>query len=114
MKKKKFLEELPDWIDPIVWEQYQIHRRNIKKPMTDYAEHLCVIKLGKAREQGHDPNELINTTIEKGWQGIVIPDNPPNKRLVTTFTWASPPFKCPTKQSAKRINLSVSPPVFIK
>ena len=95
MRKKKFLEELPDWIDPIVWEQYQIHRRNIKKPMTDYAEHLCVIKLGKAREQGHDPNELINTTIEKGWQGIVIPDNPPNKSNISKHRgqWLNPDYQ---------------------
>jgi len=73
---KIWLEELPDWIDPIVWEQYQIHRKTIKKPMSDYGEYLCIIKLKKAKEQGHDPNELINTTIEKGWQGIVIPDKP--------------------------------------
>ena len=73
---KKFLDELPDWIDPVVWEQYQIHRKTIKKPMSDYAEYLCVKKLEKAKDNGHDPNELINTTIEKGWQGIVVPDKP--------------------------------------
>ena len=72
----KFLVALPTWIDPIVWEQYQIHRKTIKKPMSDYAEHLCIKKLEKALADGHDPNELINTTIEKGWQGIVIPDKP--------------------------------------
>ena len=71
-----FLAILPDWIDPIVWEQYQIHRKTIKKPMSDYAEYLCIKKLDKAKSDGHDPNELINTTIEKGWQGIVIPDKP--------------------------------------
>jgi len=32
---KIWLEELPDWIDPIVWEQYQIHRKTRKKPMSD-------------------------------------------------------------------------------
>ena len=79
---KKFLDELPDWIDPVVWEQYQIHRKTIKKPMSDYAEYLCVIKLEKAKEQGHDPNELINTTIEKGWQGIVVPDKPANQSKI--------------------------------
>jgi|TARA_R110000823_G_scaffold207775_2_gene338285 hypothetical protein len=72
----KALRTIPDWIDSFVWEQYQIHRKTIKKPMSDYAEHLCIIKLEKALEDGHDPNELINTTIEKGWQGIVIPDKP--------------------------------------
>ena len=93
--KQKFLEKLPDWIDPVVWEQYQIHRKNIKKPMTDYAEYLCVIKLGKAREKGHDPNDLINTTIEKGWQGIVVPDNPPNKSNVSKHrgSWLNPDYQ---------------------
>ena len=88
---KKFLEKLPDWIDPVVWEQYQIHRKTIKKPMSDYAEYLCVIKLEKAKEQGHDPNELINTTIEKGWQGIVVPDKPANQIPETRGGWGLNP-----------------------
>ena len=88
---KKFLDELPEWIDPVVWEQYQIHRKTIKKPMSDYAEYLCVIKLEKAKEQGHDPNELINTTIEKGWQGIVVPDKPANQIPKTRGAWGLDP-----------------------
>ena len=89
---KKFLEKLPDWIDPVVWEQYQIHRKTIKKPMSDYAEHLCIIKLEKAKEQGHDPNELINTTIEKGWQGIVVPDKPTGQSSIAKHRgqWLNP------------------------
>ena len=88
----KFLEKLPEWIDPVVWEQYQIHRKTIKKPMSDYAEHLCIIKLEKAKEQGHDPNELINTTIEKGWQGIVVPDKPAGQPKVSEHRgqWLNP------------------------
>ena len=86
----KCLEELPEWIDPVVWEQYQIHRKTIKKPMSDYAEYLCVIKLEKAKEQGHDPNELINTTIEKGWQGIVVPDKPANQIPKNRDVWLNP------------------------
>ena len=73
---KKELRTRPDYIDEYVWEQYQIHRKNIKKTMTDYQEHLCFIKLERARNNGHDPNELINESIEKGWQGIHIPDKP--------------------------------------
>ena len=90
---KKFLDELPDWIDPIVWEQYQIHRKTIKKPMSDYAEYLCVKKLEKAKDDGHDPNELINTTIEKGWQGIVIPDKPANQIPKNRGAWLNPDYQ---------------------
>ena len=90
---KKFLDELPDWIDPIVWEQYQIHRKTIKKPMSDYAEYLCVKKLEKAKDNGHDPNELINTTIEKGWQGIVIPDKPVNQIPKNRGAWLNPDYQ---------------------
>ena len=88
----KFLEKLPEWIDPLVWDQYQIHRKTIKKPMSDYAEHLCIIKLEKAKEQGHDPNELINTTIEKGWQGIVVPDRPTEQSSIAKHRgqWLNP------------------------
>ena len=88
---KKVLRTRPDYIDEYVWEQYQIHRKKIKKPMSDYAENLCFIKLDKARENGHDPNELINTTIEKGWQGIVIPDKPANQIPETRGGWGLNP-----------------------
>ena len=89
---KVWLAELPEWIDPEVWEQYQIHRKAIKKNMTNYAEYLCVKQLAKARENGHDPNELINTTIEKGWQGIVVPDRPAGQSKISEHRgqWLNP------------------------
>jgi hypothetical protein len=92
---KVWLEQLPEWIDPEVWEQYQIHRKTIKKHMSNYAEYLCVKQLAKARENGHDPNELINTTIEKGWQGIVVPDRPAGQSEIAKHRgqWLNPDYQ---------------------
>ena len=50
---KVWLTELPEWIDPEVWEQYQIHRKAIKKNMTNYAEYLCVKQLNTAGQMAH-------------------------------------------------------------
>ena len=33
---------LPDWIDPIVWDEFKNHRRKVKKPMTPFAERLMI------------------------------------------------------------------------
>ena len=69
----KCLEELPEWIDEFRWDQFKIHRKSMRKKLTDYAEYLLVEKLRKFREQGYDPNELIDHAILQGWQSVFIP-----------------------------------------
>lgn len=61
---------LPDWIDSDLWEAFKVHRQQIKKPMTEQAEQLNLRCLGKIRELGQDPNEVIETTIANGWTGL--------------------------------------------
>ena len=56
------------------WEEFRIHRKKIKKPMTEYAEKLMIKKLTRFQSQGHDPNQLLQETIMNGWQGIVDPN----------------------------------------
>ena len=73
MKNTKCLEELPEWIDEFRWEQFKIHRNQMRKKMTSYAEFLMVEKLRKFREEGYDANELLDLAIERGWQSIWVP-----------------------------------------
>ena len=73
MKNTKCLEELPEWIDEFRWEQFKIHRNQMRKKMTSYAEFLMVEKLRKFREEGYDANELLDLAIERGWQSVFIP-----------------------------------------
>jgi len=67
-------EDIPDWLEVDIWDQFKIHRKHIRKPMSKYAEKLMLKKLGKAEQDGHDPNDLLSNAICAGWQGVVIPD----------------------------------------
>lgn len=71
--------EIPDWLEMDVWDQFRIHRKHIKKQMSVYAEKLMLKKLGKAEQDGHDPNDLLRDAICAGWQGVVIPDKAVSK-----------------------------------
>ena len=67
-------ENIPDWLELDIWDQFKIHRKHIRKPMSKYAEKLMLKKLEKAEQDGHDPNDLLSNAICAGWQGVVIPD----------------------------------------
>ena len=85
----KCLEELPEWIDEFRWDQFKIHRKSMRKKLTDYAEYLLVEKLRKFREQGYDPNELIDHAILQGWQSVFIPHD--MKKNKTRGGWGLDP-----------------------
>jgi hypothetical protein len=63
-------QRLPDYIDAIVWEHFKQHRITIKKKMTPHAEELMIVALSRAKDDGVDPNELLNAVVMHGWQGI--------------------------------------------
>ena len=62
--------EIPDWLDKTVWKEFKNHRNRLRKPMTPYAEHKVMLRLDKARNEGFDPNSLLDEAIEKGWQTV--------------------------------------------
>ncbi len=71
--KKKQLQSnfvLPEWVNPEIWEQFRIHRKNFKPSMTTFAESLIVSKLEKFKTAGSDPNAILLQSIEKGWKGV--------------------------------------------
>jgi hypothetical protein len=52
------------------WNEFKKHRIIKKAPMTEHAQSLILKKLQKFKTEGMDPVELINKTIEHGWQDI--------------------------------------------
>lgn len=62
--------DLPDWIDAGTWNEFLGMRKTIKKPATHRAQTLIISKLGKLREQGADPNEVLNQSIVNSWQDV--------------------------------------------
>ena len=79
--KKENLEQfkqIPSWLDTNLWNEFRKHRRAIKHPLTPYAEKLLIAKLDKWRSQ-YDIKEIIETSIENGWQGLFEPKRRANK-----------------------------------
>lgn len=67
--------ELPDWIPIQAWNAYLEHRNKLKKPLTDYSMNLAIQRLQKIVDEGHQPADIINETILKGWQTFYAPKN---------------------------------------
>jgi len=63
----------PHWLDLEIWDEFKKHRKKVKKPMTEFAEKKMLIKLGKLKDEGHDPNKLLEESLINGWQGVFEP-----------------------------------------
>lgn len=61
---------LPDWLPLKVWEDFKQHRKELRSPLSQYAEGLTIKRLGKLKSQGHDPTAVIEQSIEMGWKGL--------------------------------------------
>lgn len=61
---------LPDWLPVQPWNDYVKHRGS---KFTHRAKELAIIQLGKMVESGHDPTEILQTSIANGWKGIFEP-----------------------------------------
>jgi len=68
--KKEYEISLPKKVTKEVWDEFKKHRTSKKAPLTNYAEYLMAQKLLELEKEGYDPVDLINKTIEKGWQDI--------------------------------------------
>lgn len=66
--QKKYI--LPEWINPELWDGFIEMRKRIKKPLTDLAIKLAIKKLSGYRDNGEDPNEILERAILGSWQGL--------------------------------------------
>lgn len=64
---------LPEWMPPETWARWAEYRRSIKKALTRVAVDQQIADLDKWREAGHNPVEIINTSIRNSWQGLFEP-----------------------------------------
>lgn len=69
---------LPDWIDKNDWRDYLEMRAKLKSPMTDRAKEMAVTKLGKLKNQGFDPKDVLQQSVFRAWQGLFAPANSAN------------------------------------
>lgn len=64
------LQEVPAFINQELFHQYVEMREKIKKPMTGEAIKMAYRKLGKLKEQGHDPKAVLEQSIFRSWAGL--------------------------------------------
>jgi hypothetical protein len=64
---------IPEWLDPDLFNDYQVMRKTIKAPMTEKAGTILINKIAKHRDEGHDPSELLETAILNNWKSVYPP-----------------------------------------
>ena len=70
-KRPKEILILPEWLPESAWSDFIEFRKSFpKKPFTFRAQQLAITELTKLRDKGHDPVEVINQSIFKGWPGL--------------------------------------------
>lgn len=65
---------IPDWLDPKAWREWVQYRKVSKKPIkTEITVTKAFGVLKDCLDSGHDPVEIINTSIANGYQGLFKP-----------------------------------------
>jgi hypothetical protein len=60
----------PDWVDPEVWTGFAQMRQRQRCPLTERAANLTIRALERLRQEGHDPNAVLDQSTQKGWRGV--------------------------------------------
>lgn len=64
---------LPDWVPVDAWKAFLEMRTKIRKAPTDRAVELAVAKLGRLRDDGHDPKAVLEQSVMNSWQDLFPP-----------------------------------------
>ena len=86
IKKKENKEDFPEWVPQEEFKEYKKMRIGIKKPMTDRAIELAILKLESLKEKGHDPKKVLEQSTFNSWQGL-FPLKPEEKKPYDPKTW---------------------------
>lgn len=64
---------LPPWLPFAKWVEWADYRNEIREPLTKRAAEEQLSFLDGLRQAGHDPLEVIKTSIRNQWQGLFAP-----------------------------------------
>ena len=67
------ITDIPDFIDSELWQDFEQHRKEIRKPLKPTTKKYILKKLAVMYQSGIDVNKAILQTLENGWQGIFEP-----------------------------------------
>ena len=66
--KKQEVFEIPPFINPEIWKDFEAMRKQVKRPMSERAKKLIVSKLQKLGED--KANEILEQSIVNCWQDV--------------------------------------------
>lgn len=70
-KEKSFFVSPPSWVDSDLWEDFmEVRARNKKGTKTEASANGLIRQLARMREEGYDPNRIIENSIAGGWTGV--------------------------------------------
>lgn len=73
---------VPEWLDKPAWHSWVKNRADMKKPIkTELAVNAAFRLLKECLDIGHNPADVINTSIANGYQGLFKPKYPPKRNL---------------------------------
>ena len=80
---------IPDWIKPEIWEEFKEHRKLLgkNKILNHLSTKKIINKLIGFKEQGYDPNEIIDAAIENGWTSVFVPSEMKQEKSKTRGGW---------------------------
>lgn len=69
------LQNLPEFLDPILWQEYCQYKKERKEKLTSKGIAMKFEQWAKWNEQGIDVNECIKVAMANEWQGVFKPKN---------------------------------------
>ena len=72
------------------WEEFKEHRKLLgkNKILNHLSTKKIINKLIGFKEQGYDPNEIIDAAIENGWTSVFVPSEMKQEKSKTRGGWA--------------------------
>lgn len=65
---------VPEWLNPTAWEEWVAYRKQSGKPIkTELTVTKAFKLLRECLDEGHNPVDVINTSIANGYQGLFKP-----------------------------------------
>jgi hypothetical protein len=60
----------PDFVDPEIWDSFIEVRKGLKARNTDRAIKALITQLTSLKEQGFDPNEVVQQSVRSSWKDL--------------------------------------------
>ena len=79
--QQELLSILPEWVDKEIWQAWLDIRGKSANKLS--ALKLILRKLDSWRQQGHNPNDILEHSVICGYRGVFLPTKPTGNKPPT-------------------------------